>query len=359
MKRKLAYYKIKLSGIIIDDEKRVSFRSKLVYMAFALVGLVMSLINVFTQRIPLLISTAAFGLMCLLNLILTQRSEKGRRVAEVLFMIEIAVLFGFFIVTGGTDNFSVVWLLLLPTLGLFFFGIRRGTLLCLFILLFMTAMFHVPALRGLCTDYGDTFRLRFPVVFLCSYFVSLLLEFVRTVTGNELNRLRMLYEDRSKHDYLTGILNRSGEKESLLKMVEYKKNSPALAMIDLDHFKHFNDTYGHGNGDILLKELTSLIQETLPAESVFFRWGGEEFMITYFDHAVARKNTAEILEKVRNNDFILEDGSAVRVTLSLGLAFGSQISSPEDFNRLEKRADTCLYMAKEGGRNCIVTENDL
>ena len=143
-----------------------------VYGAFAIVAAVLSAVNIITLRIPLLISTLVFMALCVVSFVLVRFAHKTKT-ARILFLIGMIILFGFFIVTGGTDNFSIVWVLLLPTLGLFFFGIKKGSILSAIIFVMMLVCFFVPQLSGICTDYGRTFEVRFPLVYIACYVVAL------------------------------------------------------------------------------------------------------------------------------------------------------------------------------------------
>jgi diguanylate cyclase (GGDEF)-like protein len=121
-------------------------------------------------------------------------------------------------------------------------------------------------------------------------------------------------------------------------------------MLDLDHFKHINDTLGHQAGDHVLREVTHRVQSALRPYDALGRYGGEEFVVIApgYDHASAGTLAERLLATVGSKP-ILTSGSSISVTVSIGLAFLADDSSPE---LLIKRADEGLYRAKDTGRNC-------
>lgn len=353
MKKALCHFS--LTDIITNDTRRMRFQSLLIYGAFCAVALVMSLINILSRQTVLLIATASFSALCAVNFVLARHSVKGQSISSGLFMAEVIVLFTYFLITGGTQNFSVVWLLLLPTLGLLFFGKFKGSLMCGIIFVIMLCCFHLPVLSTLVTDYGPTWRSRFPVVYVCSYVVALLLEIVRDITSRELGVMRVKYEQLYSHDQLTGIYNRYGLEEVLRKLNDVRGRHIGVLMFDIDFFKKVNDTYGHKSGDCILRQLAELAGQSLPEGAEIFRWGGEEFVILYSHGGDAQAHAVSLLESVRRHSFSIVDGN-VHVTISIGLALANDSSLSDVYEKLLELADSCLYKAKASGRDRIVTD---
>lgn len=129
-------------------------------------------------------------------------------------------------------------------------------------------------------------------------------------------------------------------------------------MLDIDHFKRFNDTLGHDAGDALLRELGALFQRQIRAEDIACRYGGEEFTIVLHDASVevTQRRAEQIREaasqlRVRHAQRVLEP-----VTLSLGVATFPQNGATRDI--LMQNADAALYRAKQDGRDRVcVAEN--
>lgn len=161
-------------------------------------------------------------------------------------------------------------------------------------------------------------------------------------------------------DGLTGIANRRTFSELLGAAWDRSiaRGSPlAIAMIDVDFFKLFNDKYGHVAGDTCLKQIAQTISTSLRVDDVLGRYGGEEFAV--FFEAASLEAAIEIAERVRENIVQLgipHVGSRLgRVTASVGIAAAIPQVDAEPSALLE-RADAALYSAKERGRNRIVAE---
>ncbi len=156
-------------------------------------------------------------------------------------------------------------------------------------------------------------------------------------------------------DSLTGLLNHTKTKEQLDVEIERarRQNRPlSFAMIDLDHFKRVNDTYGHPTGDKVLKSLARLLQQRLRKVDVIGRYGGEEFAVILTDTSgpdavrildSIRKDLAQIRQHGENTEF--------SVTFSCGVASYPDFATPEAIN---SAADKALYRAKHDGRNRVV-----
>jgi diguanylate cyclase (GGDEF)-like protein len=166
---------------------------------------------------------------------------------------------------------------------------------------------------------------------------------------------RQLY-DSATRDPLTKIYNRKFFLETLdVDFAHAHKNDTALSLIllDIDHFKNVNDTYGHLAGDQALVDISVLIQKALRTEDVLSRYGGEEFAVLLrFTSGQAAISIAErIREAVRDHTFVFEDHE-FRLTVSIGVAtiWLRSYESPTD---LIKDSDEHLYRAKQSGRNRV------
>ena len=171
--------------------------------------------------------------------------------------------------------------------------------------------------------------------------------------------LRRLYES-STRDALTGAYNRSHFDERLRAEIAFASRHAtemALIMIDIDHFKRVNDTHGHQAGDIVLKELVTVVQRSLRTEDVFARFGGEEFaVITRGINLAGAYQLAERLRLALAGMPIAVDGKTIPVTLSAGCASMTCCPAPVTPTELIRVADRRLYLAKTSGRNRVVAE---
>ncbi|ACD96413.1 sensor domain-containing diguanylate cyclase [Trichlorobacter lovleyi] len=126
---------------------------------------------------------------------------------------------------------------------------------------------------------------------------------------------------------------------------------------DIDHFKAFNDTYGHGLGDDILRVVARTLQGNVRSSDLAGRWGGEEFLIVV-PHADAARlaRLAEKLRRLVESCFVMHQEQRVTTTISMGTAVAHQGDTLEG---LLERADQMLYKAKRAGRNCIMTDQQV
>lgn len=157
-------------------------------------------------------------------------------------------------------------------------------------------------------------------------------------------------------DALTGLKNRRyfNERVQSAKNSQYRMQTPlSLIMIDLDHFKHINDEFGHKAGDIVLSQFARTCQNQLRLEDCLCRYGGEEFIIIlpYTDEQQATQ-LAERLRVTIENMVIQHEQRIIKLTASFGVAEMALEHSIED---TIKKADVAVYRAKNAGRNCVIT----
>jgi two-component system cell cycle response regulator len=169
--------------------------------------------------------------------------------------------------------------------------------------------------------------------------------------------LRRLYES-STRDALTGAYNRSHFDERLRAEVAFAARhagETSLVMIDLDHFKRVNDTYGHAAGDAVLKELAAVSQRQVRSEDVFARFGGEEFAVVL--RGIGLDGATTLGERLRiwfERTPIVFEGKTLTVTLSAGCASMACCPAPVTPKELIRVADRRLYLAKAKGRNRVI-----
>lgn len=161
-------------------------------------------------------------------------------------------------------------------------------------------------------------------------------------------------ERLSSTDTLTGLDNRRHIEEQLRQQcgAARRRREPfAVLVLDLDHFKQVNDTYGHPVGDQVLAEFAQRLRRELRAEDIACRWGGEEFLVVLPRTGLA--DATSVAERIRSATAatpIQAGGREVRITVSGGCAIGPD-GSAED---LVRTADGFLYKAKQEGRNRII-----
>ncbi len=172
----------------------------------------------------------------------------------------------------------------------------------------------------------------------------------------ETKRLMETLRESSLNDPMTGLNNRRFLEEyveTLVANIHRRKISMTVMMLDLDHFKMVNDTYGHDAGDAVLKALSKVLRQSVRASDLVIRYGGEEFLILLVDTPSSQGD--QVAEKIRAavEAMTVQSGSAVlRKTISIGLA--DFPTDSDTFWQAVKFADVALYQAKETGRNRVV-----
>ncbi len=161
------------------------------------------------------------------------------------------------------------------------------------------------------------------------------------------------------YDELTGLFNRRFfdlNMEREIKTAQRQKNQVSLIMIDIDHFKKFNDTYGHQKGDEVLEGVSGIIRAQIRETDFACRYGGEELVVILPDTTIA--DAQKVAEKIRRSVAELSPIQFnVQVTISLGVSGSSPgLNTPE---LLFKAADKAVYQAKEGGRNRVMTAHKI
>lgn len=158
----------------------------------------------------------------------------------------------------------------------------------------------------------------------------------------------------ANEDTLTGLLNRRSFLNELNKEIERSSRtglSCTLVLIDLDHFKDINDTYGHDFGDEVLKTFSRILKDKGRQLDILCRYGGEEF-VALLPHT-APVDSLHYLERVRTEFAGYSYSYNIQPTFSCGVVAGNLGGDDSDVDRLLKKADDLLYKAKEKGRNRI------
>jgi len=162
-------------------------------------------------------------------------------------------------------------------------------------------------------------------------------------------------KELSNIDPLTGLFNRRVYEDNIGKIIDEYENI-SLMVVDIDHFKNINDSYGHSFGDLVLKEFAKILTSKIREKDLCVRWGGEEFVIllpdTYLDKA------SEIAERIRvkiDDLIILDKNSNVSVDVKCSIGV-TQYYASEDEDSFFNRADSNLYIAKNRGRNMVVSD---
>lgn len=184
---------------------------------------------------------------------------------------------------------------------------------------------------------------------------------------DEIERMNKLLKEQSVTDELTGLLNRQGYYQIIRSVVsakEKRNRNYAFVYLDLDHFKYYNDNFGHHVGDAILVNFADIFRKMSPEDANVIRLGGDEFaiIVRYEERKQVVDIAKNILSEIRAaNGFtdIVERFSLKEVQLnkehyagcSIGIAYLEGVTSEADFETVRKNADAALYYVKENGRN--------
>jgi diguanylate cyclase (GGDEF)-like protein len=170
-------------------------------------------------------------------------------------------------------------------------------------------------------------------------------------------RLRETLHDQAIRDALTGLYNRRYMEEMLdLQLHRSRRTGSSIGFImaDLDHFKIFNDSYGHVAGDLLLQAVANRIRNVIRVEDIACRYGGEEFLIImpYASLKDTHNRALQILEEIRDISFLYEGKQLGNMTISMGVS--AFPDSGDDASTLIRLADNAMYIAKNEGRDRVI-----
>lgn len=311
-----------------------------------LLGILMMIYTIKIQDTTTLLDLRVFAIMmvsyiggliptivCGIIMWIFRTTHFGVSISSGVFLIQVILyIICFFIIDKKNKDFLKRWVL--------------KTLTSLFILI----TFFAYLLKDVENVITILFLFSLVIIFV-SILEYYLLEYVRS--SNELYRK---YKKDSTKDFLTGLYN-TRQFDSMLntsfeRTLENKERLSCL-MIDIDHFKKVNDTYGHPIGDIVLSEVAKVIRNTARSIDVVGRIGGEEFcaLLTNCPKDYAMEVALRIKTAIENYHIPIGEGKFIKVTVSVGVS-----SYPEtltNLNDLKEQADVALYNAKRSGRNRV------
>lgn len=225
--------------------------------------------------------------------------------------------------------------LIINVIGLFFIGTTFNGLLSIFnfivsFILYIIFISGIKFVNKIIKDLGHSLEIQ-----------------------KELTIQNNIMEQISKIDALTGLYNPRTFHKCMLELTEQNEKDGLpiqLAIIDIDHFKKVNDTYGHSAGDIVLKTIAENIKNSVTSSDIVSRYGGEEFAVIFTNKTL--QEAADILEKMREKiSQIHFEEIEWNVTISAGI---HEHIKYEHKDQSFIKADKALYKAKNGGRNRIV-----
>ncbi|WP_226676065.1 GGDEF domain-containing protein [Rossellomorea aquimaris] len=197
-------------------------------------------------------------------------------------------------------------------------------------------------------------------VFPYHFFTSLAVGFIAYFIAEQIKRSNEQYhllEQSATKDFLTSLNNVRQFDVSYneaLKHAHERNEKLSLLLIDIDHFKNVNDTFGHHAGDMVLKELGKVLKHHSRTFDIVSRNGGEEFSILLLDcpHSHGMVIAERIRAAVERHSFFISEEESIRITISIGVStFPDTLS--HDGEEIFEQADKALYLAKRTGRNKV------
>ncbi len=361
-----------LKSLPIFNYRELSYRQKLAVI-YILTGLLMSslafVMNFFFD-IPfwMNIPNLVIMLMCIIFIsLLPEKIEKFALVIIYLFAL-LYIPFNYFI-NGGYNGASPLYFVMIIAYFALYTESMKSTIFTTILLStiytsIMILSFHYP---NLVITYTDESSVLIDNIFgVLAAGISLVIVshltlnryiYERDQNINLVKSLEVkntLLEELSSIDHLTGVYQRQtffGVLEDKLNLIKKTDEKISLMMIDVDHFKTINDTWGHQYGDDILKKIADTIKNSLPNNDVIGRYGGEEFIVlTKF---FSEKSTFDLAERLRKRVSEITAKEKHVATISIGV---TNISPNDDVKDIIFRADTNLYKAKASGRNKTVYE---
>ncbi len=171
------------------------------------------------------------------------------------------------------------------------------------------------------------------------------------------DRQAALEQHRAQLDPLTQLPNRSLLTRGMQTAIAHAAEATrplSVMVVDIDHFKRFNDTHGHLAGDQVIQLVAQILREQSRSQDVVARYGGEEFVLMLPDTElhVADRVAQRLCEKVRSTPLVLANGTALHVTISVGV-FADMPSKDTGWEHMMAAADQAMYRAKQGGRDRV------
>jgi len=307
------------------------------------------------RRGEIFLPTVVLGcaVISLLNYLYLWRSGNYLVSAFIIVLLMMSLSF-LLLCTGGVDDTGPLWFYIMPSLTFYVLGFRWGLAILAMQLLLVASILYLPGNPLLTASYAMNFVHRFYASLLSVSVIAAAYEFTREEGRKELTSLNRKLSELSRRDELTGLLNRRGQMERLqheLDRYERTHHPFAILLIDIDHFKQVNDTYGHEIGDFALRQLGQILDTHTKKRDTASRWGGEEFLMLLPDTAMPQAiNSAERLRRTIADRTMVLGGYSIHLMISIGIA---QYSEGKELKAFISEADRYLYMAKERGRNRV------
>ncbi|MCX7820365.1 MAG: GGDEF domain-containing protein [Brevinematales bacterium] len=363
--------KILFSSLLNDPQLDIRYRNRLfiLFVSLAIPSfIIFGTIHIFDTNIKEMIINFS-SVVILTTLFFLFFNAKLRSIILFLstFFTSVAVSFLFYL--GGENGSRIFWFYFIPIIS--FFLLKREiafifiiySLIIIFLIFNKVQLFPFPPY-----SYDDTIKIRFfisytLIVLFASIYSSINYQYNKTIKieNERLKKANEKIKQLSIIDNLTNCYNRNYFntyiEHEIKKFIRYKTDL-SLIMCDIDFFKKINDNFGHLVGDKVLNYFSNILLESVRKDIDYvFRIGGEEFIITlpHTNLSGAETLTKRIKETLEKKPFY-NNGDKIFVSSSFGVIHILSFSNSIEVKEILKKLDECLYKAKKGGRNLIVSE---
>ncbi|WP_020407436.1 GGDEF domain-containing protein [Hahella ganghwensis] len=339
---------------LLDEDKRVIKVIKSIAYAAAATAIAIGIKSWFSEH-PLH-SAALFGfaMVMILNVMVFDRTQNSGNFRSI-FLWLVGALCLYLIASGGESNTGILWFYVFPPFVFYIIGLRKGWVMMGIMAILIFIVFRFPDLPVIRATYPTDFQLRFAASISFVTVFSFVMDYSRRQAREELISMARLYEQAARTDELTQLPNRRDMQQHLEKeYFRYKRHGSyfSIILLDIDHFKNINDTYGHDAGDYVLVEFAHLLRESCRKVDTAARWGGEESLVLLPDTSMVQAlATAERFRKRVEAAALTYKGQKISFTTSCGVC---SISQTKELGSMLKQADINLYQAKLKGRNLVI-----
>ncbi|KXI27855.1 GGDEF domain-containing protein [Paraglaciecola hydrolytica] len=313
--------------------------------------LVLSLINLFDfQDIKYAILDAS-GFIISLGIYAGFRITGHVNIAAWALTLLVTALLLLFVVSAGGYSHSLYWATLVPPIAFFLLGPHWGAVISAVVFTVCVALVYEQVQQQQEVTFGLGALYNVVEVSIAHILLFRFYEGTRTLAYQQLAAQNVKIQNLAERDKLTGLYNREKldlKLEEMLSTILDTERAVTVMILDIDHFKLVNDSYGHLVGDKVLTGLAEQLRKKMRSGDLLARWGGEEFVVVLSNTTL----DAGILQAERLRAFVAEQEIEGKfLTISLGLA---QNQLGDTAETLLDRADKALYQAKSQGRNRVV-----
>lgn len=298
----------------------------------------------------------------LIGLMLVSRFHVHKPAAHLITFATYFCLLSTALFTGGIDSSSIVWMAFIPIAATIMAGTRDAVPWGVISLGSIVALYYLNRHLGidwtLVPSKSIDRLIDLTAVTIVISTATWLNERTKAQAMNHLESARTLLNHLATVDPLTNVFNRRyffDRAQVEIEIAKLRKNRTSILLLDIDHFKKINDTYGHPVGDQILLGMVALCQGSLREMDTLARLGGEEFIILLPETGpAAARHIAERLRRTLEHTPIQTDAGPLNVTISIGIISHPISETDLPIHKLVQRADQAMYLAKRSGRNRVV-----